>query len=277
QIGVAPGATWIAVKAFDRFGNGESDDILAAAEWILAPTDENGNERSDLAPDVVNNSWSSKKDNEEYRDIVKTWIAAGIFPVFSAGNTGPNNSGGPGSVEAPANYPESFAVGNVNANNKVSSTSLRGPSPYGEIKPDISAPGSHIRSSTPDGEYGYKSGTSMAAPAVTGVVALVKQASPTMEVDDMKQLLKDTATPLTDDEYTKSPNNWYGHGLINAEEAVNGALDEAGPKVKRLDGELRYDTAIDVSQEGWDSADTVILARGDEFADALAGVPLAYK
>src|SRR5699024_1035543 len=99
----------------------------------------------------------------------------------------------------------------------------------------------------------------------------------TMSVKDMKQLLKDTATPLTDDEYSKSPNNGYGHGLINAKEAVKEALDDEGPKVKRLDGYLRYDTAIDVSKEGWDKADTVILARGDEFADALAGVPLAYK
>src|SRR5699024_10618469 len=223
--------------------------ILAAAEWILAPTDENGNERSDLAPDVVNNSWSSKKDNEEYRDIVKTWIAAGIFPVFSAGNTGPNNSGGPGSVEAPANYPESFAVGNVNANNKVSSTSLRGPSPYGEIKPDISAPGSHIRSSTLDGEYGYKSGTSMAAPAVTVDVGPDKRAKPTNEMDDIKQVIKDTPPPLIEDMYTKSPQTGYGHRMINTTQAVADALDDGVPKDQRLDGYLLYHAAIDVRKE----------------------------
>lgn len=47
--------------------------------------------------------------------------------------------------------------------------------------------------------------------------------------------------------------------------------------IERLSGYLRYDTAVEVSKEGWASADTVILARGDDYADALAGVPLAYE
>nr|WP_276245325.1 cell wall-binding repeat-containing protein [Virgibacillus profundi] len=45
----------------------------------------------------------------------------------------------------------------------------------------------------------------------------------------------------------------------------------------RISGEMRYDTAIEISQEGWETSDTVILSRGLEFADALAGVPLAHK
>src|SRR5699024_4492353 len=56
QIGVAPGASWIAVKAF-KDGEATDEDLLAAAEWILAPTDEAGNTRLDQAPDIVNNSW----------------------------------------------------------------------------------------------------------------------------------------------------------------------------------------------------------------------------
>ncbi|MUV37310.1 Minor extracellular protease vpr [Lentibacillus sp. JNUCC-1] len=47
--------------------------------------------------------------------------------------------------------------------------------------------------------------------------------------------------------------------------------------VERISGDLRYDTAIETSKKGWDKADTVVLARGDEFADALAGVPLAHE
>jgi len=46
--------------------------------------------------------------------------------------------------------------------------------------------------------------------------------------------------------------------------------------VKRISGANRYGTAVAISQEGWETADTVVLARGDDYADALAGVPLAY-
>ena len=52
QVGVAPGAEWIAVRVFDASGSATDDDLLDAAEWILAPGG-----RADLAPDVVNNSW----------------------------------------------------------------------------------------------------------------------------------------------------------------------------------------------------------------------------
>src|SRR5699024_1554284 len=56
QIGVAPGAQWISVKAFSEEG-GTDADLLNAAEWVMLPTDEDGNERPALRPDIVNNSW----------------------------------------------------------------------------------------------------------------------------------------------------------------------------------------------------------------------------
>ncbi|MDQ0970420.1 subtilisin family serine protease [Neobacillus niacini] len=57
QIGVAPGAKWIAVKAFSYGGTGEDVNLLEAGEWILALKDAEGNPHPELAPDVVNNSW----------------------------------------------------------------------------------------------------------------------------------------------------------------------------------------------------------------------------
>ncbi|MFP3441662.1 cell wall-binding repeat-containing protein, partial [Pantoea sp. SIMBA_133] len=48
-------------------------------------------------------------------------------------------------------------------------------------------------------------------------------------------------------------------------------------KVERISGKDRYKTAIEVSKAGWEKSDTVVLARGDEYPDALAGAPLAYK
>ena len=229
QVGVAPGAKYIAVKAFTASG-GSDTDLLEAAEWILAPTDAEGNARVDMAPDVVNNSWGGGAGLDEwYRDVVVNWRAAEIFPEFSAGNTTLTNPGGAGSVAAPANYPESFATGATDINNTVANFSLRGPSPYAETKPDISAPGVNIRSSVPGGIYeGGWNGTSMAGPAVAGVAALLRQVDADLTVNEMEEILLNTANPLTDSEYTTVPNHGYGHGLVDAYEAVASIITGLG-------------------------------------------------
>ncbi|OMC87550.1 peptidase S8 [Viridibacillus arenosi] len=229
QVGVAPGAKYIAVKAFTSEG-GTDADLLAAAQWILAPTDANGNARVDMAPDIVNNSWGGGPGLDEwYRDVVLNWRAAEIFPEFSAGNTTRTNPGGPGSVAAPANYPEAFATGATDINNKVGSFSLRGPSPYDQIKPDISAPGVNIRSTVPGSGYeGGWNGTSMAGPAVSGVLALLRQVNANLTVDEMEQILLDTAIPLTDSEYPQTPNHGYGYGLVDAQAAVSSIITGLG-------------------------------------------------
>lgn len=277
QIGVAPGAKWIAVKAFS--GDTASDPaLLRAAEWILAPRDADGNERPDLSPDIVNNSWSQTAEYDEwYRDVVKAWVAAGIFPVFAVGNASATHPNGPGTVKNPANYPESFAVGSINKNNALANSSYWGPSPYGEIKPDVVAQGVSVRSANAKGGYKNMSGSSMATPTVAGMVALVKQAAPGLSIDQIRDVITDTALPLTNKTFTQSPNNGFGYGLIQAPKAVEQATAKENSSIQRIAGYLRYDTAIQISQKGWDKADTVILARGDEFADALAGVPLAYQ
>lgn len=229
KIGVAPGAKWIAVKAFASDG-GSDADILAAAEWILAPTDADGNTRVDLAPDIVNNSWGGGPGLDEwYRDVVIEWRNADIFPAFAAGNTSMFNPGGPESIANPANYPESFAVGATDNNDVIGDFSLRGPSPYGEIKPDISAPGANIRSSVPGGKYedGWD-GTSMAAPAVSGVIALLYEIDASITVAEIEEVLLKTATPLTDEEYPETPNNGYGHGMVNAFKAASLLRDGLG-------------------------------------------------
>lgn len=218
QIGVAPGAKWIAVKAFSAAG-GTDVDLLQAGEWILAPKDSDGNLHPELAPDIVNNSWGGGPGLDEwYRPMVQNWRAADIFPVFAAGNSGVN---GPGSISVPSNYPESFAVGATDSNNKLAYFSSRGPGPYDESKPNVSAPGANIRSATPGNQYedGW-SGTSMATPHIAGVIALLKQANASLSIDHIEKLLEDTAIPLTDSEYPTSPNYGYGHGFVNAYNAI---------------------------------------------------------
>ncbi|API90922.1 MULTISPECIES: S8 family peptidase [unclassified Virgibacillus] len=225
QVGVAPGAKWIAAKGLNAAGNGYDNWLLAAAEWMLAP---NGD--ASMAPDIVNNSWGGGSGLDEwYRDVVTAWREAGIFPAFAAGNTTLFNPGGPGSVAVPANYPESFAIGATDVNDVLGSFSLLGPSPYDEIKPEVTAPGVNIRSSVPGGGYeGGWNGTSMASPALSGVLALMKQADSSLTVDEMEEIAMSTANPLTDSEFPKSPNNGYGHGLVNAYDAVSSLASGLG-------------------------------------------------
>lgn len=229
QIGVAPGAKWIAVKAFTADG-ATSVDLLEAGEWILAPKDANGNPHPEMAPDVVNNSWGGGPGlNEWFRPMVQAWRAAEIFPEFSAGNTTFTNPGGAGSIAVPANYPESYATAATNNANALASFSLRGPSPYGEVKPDISAPGVNIRSAVPGSGYeGGWNGTSMAGPHVSAVVALLKQVNANLSVDEIETILTETAVPLTDSSYPNVPNNGFGAGLVDAHAAVASIVDGLG-------------------------------------------------
>jgi uncharacterized repeat protein (TIGR01451 family) len=220
-IGMAPGAKWIAVKAFNSAGIAYDTWLHDAFQWLLAP---NGDPA--LAPDVVNNSWGNDNGSyEAFRDDVRALRAAGIVPIFSAGNNGVY---GPGTVGSPASYPESLAVGATDQDDVVASFSSRGPSPWG-IKPDVAAPGVYVRSSTPGGGYAIYQGTSMAAPHVTGLAALLRQAQPTLSVTATLYAITSTARPLpsallgVEGHWTLDspiPNNSTGWGRVDAYAAV---------------------------------------------------------
>jgi bacillopeptidase F (M6 metalloprotease family) len=224
KIGVAPGAQWIAAKILDAGGSGNDSDIMYAGQWFLAPVDYEGNLHPEAAPDVVNNSWGSTPGDTFYDGIMNAWRAAGIFPAFSNGNSGP----GAGTSGSPGGSPMAFSAGAVDSAGKLASFSSRGPSRFDEIKPDITAPGVSIRSSMPGGGYSSMNGTSMASPHVAGTVALIQAANASLSVDEIENLLYETATPTTDATYGESPNNGYGYGIINAELAVATIIDGVG-------------------------------------------------
>ncbi|TDL76201.1 peptidase S8, partial [Peribacillus frigoritolerans] len=238
RTGVAPGARWIAVNAFSE--NGALDtDLLKAGEWLLAPRDEKGTPHPEMAPDIINNSWSSSSTlNDWFRSVVKAWEAAGITPVFAAGNDSEWTPVGPGSITNPANYPEAIAVGSTDTANRISWFSLRGPSPYGgsEIKPDLVAPGEAILSTLPNNEYGLSSGTSMAAPHVSGAIAILKQMQPNMPIDKLKEKLYAGLIPLSDSEYPSSPNDAYGRGILD----LTGMVKSGSNGVGSLAGTVGY-------------------------------------
>ncbi|MEO3779570.1 S8 family serine peptidase [Micromonospora sp. B11E3] len=233
-IGVAPGARWIAAKGCET-NSCSRTSLLASGQWIVAPTDINGaNPRPDLAPDIVNNSWGSTTYDPWYTETVSSWVAAGIFPAFSNGNSGPscNTSGSPGS------YTISYSSGAFDVNNAIASFSSRGTGENGDIKPNIAAPGANVRSSIPGG-YDVFSGTSMASPHTAATVALMWSASPALQGDiaETKRILDDTAIDVNALTCggTLDDNNVFGEGRLDAFAAVSatprGALGALGGQV----------------------------------------------
>src|SRR5262245_16798622 len=220
-IGVAAEAKWIAAKGCEnKFCTDGS--LLSSGEWILAPTDLTGaNPRPDLRPHIVNNSWGGGSNNPFFRATVQAWVASGIFPVFSNGNSGPDC----GTVGAPAEYPESYAAGAYDINNVLADFSSRGLSVFGDIKPNAAAPGVDVRSSVRGNVYASFSGTSMAAPHISGVVALMWSAAPGLvgDIEATRTLLDATARDVEDLTCggTATNNNLWGEGRVDAFAAVN--------------------------------------------------------
>jgi len=203
-IGVAPGARWIAVKAFSGSGVGYDSWIHAGFQWLLAP----GGDPT-AAPDVVNCSWGSSYARKiEFQEDIALLEASGIFMVFSAGNDGPD----PGSVGSPASLPGVFSVGASDPDDDIATFSARGPTPWQEIKPHVVAPGVIVPSAVPGGIYSAKNGTSMAAPHVAGLATLIRSVSPTIKIEALARIITSTAQPLA----SSVPNNDSGWGRIDA-------------------------------------------------------------
>jgi hypothetical protein len=226
EIGVAPGARWIAAVK-----GSQVSEVLDAAQWMLAPTDANGeNPRPDLAPDVVNLSWVfSDGRNDLFGDILDAWVAAGIFPVVAAGNSG--DDGTCATNAWPASFDSAYAVGNTTAEDVVAPSSSRGPADDGRTKPDIAAPGTAIRSSDVGPEFTVRDGTSQAAPQVAGAVALLWSAVPHLDGDvaATRKLLDDTARDIDDTTCggTAADNNAAGEGLLDIAAALRAAPKSA--------------------------------------------------
>ncbi len=237
KTGVAPGAKWIGCRNMD-VGVGTPASYAECYQWFLAPTDLNGkNPDPSKSPHVINNSWGCPPsegclESSVLITVVQSIRAAGIVTVHSAGNGGPDC----GSVNEPATiYDESFSVGATDQNGTIASFSSRGPvtiDSSNRLKPDVVAPGSEIRSSTLNDGYISLSGTSMAAPHVAGLVALLLSANPELigQVDQIENIIKTTAIPRTTSQNCGSipgstvPNNTYGWGRVDALNAVQSLL-----------------------------------------------------
>jgi len=235
EIGVAPGALWIADNSINQsVGSGFDNDVLTGLQWFSDP-DGNSNTTDDV-PDVVQHSWGVF-EGLGYPDCFSLWWmaldnceAAGVANTWSAGNEGPGSA----TLRSPADRSSSpynaFSVGATTTSPpfNIAGFSSRGPSTCPgtqfPIKPEVAAPGVNVWSAQPGGGYQFLSGTSMAGPHVAGVVALMRSANPDVDVNTIKQILMDTATDLG----SAGEDNTYGHGLVNAYDAVLAVIEGYG-------------------------------------------------
>jgi serine protease AprX len=235
QVGVAPGAKWIACRNMDAGGNGTPAQYTECFQFLIAPYPISGGQGDpSKAPDSINNSWTCPPSEGcstfTLQSIVDAVRAAGIFNVMAASNYGPACST---IQEPPAIYASAIDVGALDSGNNIAGFSSRGPvvaDGSNRTKPDLSAPGVNIRGAVPGGGYSSGwSGTSMAAPHVAGGLALLWQAKPNLDgnIDATELKMEQTAQHLTDVQasgFCRGPSflkdNTFGYGLLNLLRAV---------------------------------------------------------
>jgi subtilisin family serine protease len=210
--GVAPEALLYNAKVLSDNGRGDGKSIIAGVNWALDP--DGDGDYSDKA-DVISISIGGAY-NDQDGPLVKALREAinnGVVVVLASGNCGKGCRGFYG-VTTPADMEEAIAVGAVDSNKNLARFSSY--QDFGTYsKPDVVAPGVNILSSIVDG-YGIRSGTSMAAPFVTGMAALVLEVNPGMSHSAVKSLLIDSSRDLG----PEGKDVMYGSGLVDVAELL---------------------------------------------------------
>lgn len=263
QIGVAPGAKFMACRNMDR-GNGTPATYLECFEFFLAPYPVGGTPAQGdpaKAPDVTINSWSCPPSEGCAPDTLKLAVeaqrAAGIMTVVAAGNNGASC----GSVaDPPGLYDAAYSIGALNAaTGLLAPFSSRGPVMIDgslRIKPDLSAPGVSVRSALRGGGYFSFSGTSMATPHVAGAVSLLWSAHPWLRgrIDLTEAILNESAVPIETTDCgggsTPGPNNLFGFGRLDILAAVDLASTLLTPTAEALAATKVSPAVIDIGGFG---------------------------
>lgn len=238
RIGVAPGAQIMALKTLSDEGSGNVQHSLAAFQFAVQH-----------GAHILSCSFGAMGAPPDGRRIrrnaLNNVLNAGVIASVSAGNEGnnqgehpiPRNIGSPSDCPPPWLHPDQTLLGGISAvvsvgatdsDDRIANFSARGPTtwsdvgPYndyayspgiGLIRPDITAPGVNVRSARHDNNTGYTtlSGTSMAAPAVSGIFALMLSKDPDLTPERMAKILELTSHPLS-----QSKSNVFGSGRADA-------------------------------------------------------------
>ena len=223
-VGVAPKVELYMLRVLGASGSGSWSDLVIAIDLAIkgpdGVIDKDGDgvivgDPDDDAPEVFSMSLGGSSAPEELHTAIITAYNWGIVIVAAAGNDGAS------SPSYPAAYPEVIAVGAIDSSGNVPSWSNR--------KPEVSAPGVDILSTYPDNTYATLSGTSMATPHVSAVVALIQAArlakglpvlppgtATDMSTNTVRGILHSTADDLGATGY----DELYGYGVVRADKAL---------------------------------------------------------
>ena len=202
-VGVAFRARIMTVKVLAADGGGTTSAVAEGIRYAAA----NGAR-------IINLSLGGDQPDERVRQAIDAAAAANVLVVCSAGNSGRD-------IDARPSYPVSFAAPNligVAATVPQAGKDLGGFSNFGRITVPLAAPGEEVLSTTADGGFGYKSGTSMAAPHVAGVAALMAAVAPNLSVAELRaQLLQNASRASVP----------VGSGYLDALASVRGVAGDA--------------------------------------------------
>ncbi|SCE80874.1 type VII secretion-associated serine protease mycosin [Micromonospora mirobrigensis] len=206
-IGVA-GASWTSrimpVKVLDKTGSGYDSDIADGVIWA-----------ADHGAKVINLSLGGTEDNQVLHDAIKYAYNKGAVVVVAAGNDGD------GTTQYPAAYPEALAVAATDYVGRVTDFSSSGD------WVDVAAPGFNLTSTAWNSIYPTEndwyvvdgaSGTSYAAPLVSGIAALIRTKYPTMTPAQVMARLR----WATRDAGPRGIDPYYGYGFVDAYQALGG-------------------------------------------------------
>ncbi len=197
--GAAPNAQLYAVKILDSKGSGSVALAIQGIQWAV-----------DNGMQIVSMSWTINDYNNALRDALQAAYNRGVLLVAAAGNIGDVQSG----VACPASYGSVIAVSAIDENNMHLPESCVGD------KIELTAPGEMVYATWLNDQLGCGNGTSMAAPFVSGVAALVWAKNPSLTNVQVREILDATAVDLQPSDGLDR-DIFYGFGLVNAAAAVS--------------------------------------------------------
>lgn len=193
-VGVAYDSELYAVKVLDSTGNGKVSDLIEGIEWSV---------ENDM--DIISLSLSVDVYSQALEDACDYAYDSDILLVAAAGNSGDGDLD-TNDVEYPAKFDSVIAVAAIDSNNDTPIWSADG----NEV--ELAAPGVSIYSTYLEKGYEFNSGTSMAAPFVSGVAALAKSKNPTLSAEEIRDLLVSNSVDLG----VAGKDEVFGFGLVQA-------------------------------------------------------------
>ncbi len=267
-VGVAPNASLFDAKVFDE-GGAYTSTIVDAMGWSV----DNG---ADVLTMSLGGDAKYERSNDPYTDAVNYAVRHDVTVVVAAGNSGSEYE----TMQSPGIVKNAITVGASDKTGDVTGFSSRGPTPYGKyVKPDLVAPGRNVVSACAEGSsyedyctgpndaYVSLSGTSMAAPVVSGVAALLEQKHGWGPVRE-KNVITATAHPLgSDDVYTQGAGRVDALDALSADIVVRNATTDFG----QVEGLTTASQTIELTNIGNETETLSLTVNASRISDGEGG------